>query len=122
MLDSSTPCPTAFPVILNGQSGKPAKASSEGNGNEPTQVEVVSGPLLFKASALENVKTWRFRNPYTVDRNYETIFTYRLSGRELAVGETKRLTVTLESFHSVEIVTDTNPPTVTYGSSPWTTQ
>ena len=30
------------------------------NGAEPTDVEVVSGPTLLKAAALENVKTWRF--------------------------------------------------------------
>src|SRR5262249_60381983 len=50
---------------------------------EPTQVEVVSGPPLLKAAAVENVKTWRFINPFAVDRKYETTFTFRLSGREL---------------------------------------
>jgi Gram-negative bacterial TonB protein C-terminal len=91
-----------------------------GNSDEPSQVEVLSGHPLFKAAAIENVKTWRFRNPYTVDRKYETTFTYRLSGRELPAGETKKLTVSLESFSSVEIITDAYQPTTTYGASPST--
>ena len=40
------------------------------NGAEPTDVEAVSGPTLLKAAALENVKTWRFQNPYAVKRKY----------------------------------------------------
>jgi hypothetical protein len=53
-------------------------------------------------------------NPYTVERKYETTLEYRLSGRELAAGQTKKLTVSLESFHKVEIVTDVYQPTVNY--------
>jgi len=59
------------------------------------------------------VKTWRFDNPYAVERKYETTFKYRLSERKIA-GGTKRLTVSLESFHNVEIVTDANEPPVNY--------
>lgn len=81
--------------------------------SEPTNVEVVSGHPLLNGAALENVRTWRFDNPYTVERKYETTFKYRLSGRELA-GGTKKLTVSLESFHNVEIVTDVYQPTVNY--------
>jgi TonB family protein len=84
------------------------------HGDEPTNVEVVSGHPMLNAAAVENIKTWRFDNPYTVDRKYETTFKYRLSGRELPGGATKRLTVSLESFHQVEIVTDVYEPTVNY--------
>ncbi len=69
------------------------------NAVEPTNVEVVSGHALLKAAAVENVKTWRFQNPYAVERKYETTFEYRLP---LAEGSQK---VTFESFHKVEIVT-----------------
>ena|ERR1019366_6587545 len=31
---------------------------------EPTNVEVLSGNPLLKEATLENVKTWRFDNPY----------------------------------------------------------
>jgi hypothetical protein len=63
---------------------------------------------------LENVKTWRFDNPYAIERKYETTLEYRLSERELAPGQTRRLAVSLESFHKMEIVTDAYPPTVNY--------
>jgi TonB family protein len=81
---------------------------------EPTNVEVVSGHALLNSAALENVKTWRFDNPYAVERKYETTFEYRLSGKELAAGQTRKLTVSLESFHKLEIVTDVYQPTVNY--------
>jgi TonB family protein len=75
------------------------------NGTEPTNVEVVSGHTLLKSAAVENVKTWRFENPYAVERRYETTFEYRLlSGRR----------VTFESFGHVEVVIDVPEPTVTY--------
>jgi len=73
---------------------------------EPTNVEVVSGHPMLKGAALENVKTWKFANPYAVERKYETTLEYRLSGREVASGESRKLTVTLESFRKMEIVTD----------------
>jgi hypothetical protein len=44
------------------------------------------------------VKTWRFQNPYAVERKYETTFDYQLS----MSGPQK---VTFESFHKVEVVT-----------------
>jgi len=81
---------------------------------ELTNIEVVSGHPLLKGAALENVKTWRFDNPYAVERKYETTIEYRLSGKELAAGQTRKLTVSLESFHKMEIVTDVYQPTVKY--------
>jgi TonB family protein len=81
--------------------------------SEPTNIEVVSGHPLLNGAALENVKTWRFDNPYAVERRYETTFKYRLLDRKPA-GGTKKLTVSLESFHNVEIVTDANEPPVNY--------
>jgi len=56
------------------------------------------------------VKTWRFDNPYAVERKYETTFKYRLSGVEV-VG-TKKLTVTFDSFRYVEVLTDSPVTTV----------
>jgi hypothetical protein len=42
------------------------------NAAEPTNVEVVSGHAMLKGAAVENVNTWRFQNPYSVERKYET--------------------------------------------------
>ena len=72
------------------------------NGGEPVNVEVVSGHPVLKGAAVENVKTWHFRNSYAVERKYETTFRYRLA-------ELRK--VTFESFQSVEIVIPV-PPTI----------
>lgn len=82
----------------------PAKAA------EPTNVEVVSGHPLLKGAAMENVKTWKFENPYPVERKYETTFTYRLSGIE--VPQPTNAIVTFKSFHQVDIVSDLAKPTI----------
>lgn len=68
-----------------------------GNAGEPTNVEVISGHPLLKDAAIENVKTWKFRNSYA-EGKYETTFDYRLP----LDGPQK---VTFESFHRVEIYT-----------------
>jgi hypothetical protein len=64
---------------------------------------------MLKSEAVESVKTWRFDNPYATERRYQTTFKYHLSTVEV-VG-TKRLTVTFESFHKVEVLTDVSPLT-----------
>ena len=73
------------------------------NAGEPANVEAVSGHPLLKSAALENVRTWRFRNTYAVERRYETTFHYTLS-------ETESRHVTFESFNVVEIVSPQPPP------------
>jgi hypothetical protein len=67
------------------------------NAAEPTEVQAVSGHKLLRDAAVENVKTWRFQNPYAIERKYETTFDYQLpmSGAQK---------VTFE-FHRVEVVT-----------------
>ena len=68
-----------------------------GNAGEPTNVEAISGHPLLKHAAIENVKTWKFRNSYA-EGKYETTFDYRLPSS----GPQK---VTFESFHRVEVAT-----------------
>ena len=68
-----------------------------GNAGEPTDVEVISGHPMLKDAAIENVKTWKFRNSYA-EGKYETTFDYRLPSS----GPQK---VTFESFHRVEVAT-----------------
>jgi TonB family protein len=72
------------------------------NAGEPANVEATSGHPVLKAAAVENVKTWHFRNPYAAERKYETTFRYRL-----VTGPQK---VTFESFHDVEVVIPEPPP------------
>ena len=93
-----------------------SKSNSHGqnlpaHSTEPVKVEVVSGHPMLKGEATENVKTWRFDNPYAVQRKYETTFKYQLSG--LQVLGTKKLTVTfVDSFRYVEVLTDSPGTTV----------
>jgi len=82
------------------------------NGAAPANVEVESGHPLLRTAAAENVKAWRFENPYAVERKYETVFQYRLSGGKGA--GRRSVTVTFESFHHVEIVTDVPQVPINY--------
>jgi TonB family protein len=82
------------------------------NSTEPTNIEVVSGHPMLKWAAIDSVKTWKFENPYAVDRKYETTFRYRLSGVEVPIP--KSAIVTFESFHHVDLVTDVPQPIVSY--------
>jgi hypothetical protein len=75
------------------------------NSAEPTGVEAVSGHPILKPAAVENVKSWRFRNIYAVPRRYETTFHYTLS-------ESEGRHVTFESFKVVDIVTPTPRPSI----------
>jgi len=82
------------------------------NASEPTNIDVVSGHPMLKGAAIDNLKTWKFENPYAVERKYETTFTYRLSGVEVPLQTSA--TVTFRSFHQVDVVTDVAKPTVNY--------
>ena len=63
----------------------------------PTNIEAISGHPMLKDAAIENVKTWKFRNSYA-EGKYKATFDYRL----LSSGPQK---VTFESFHRVEVAT-----------------
>jgi TonB family protein len=82
------------------------------NSGQPTHIEIISGHPMLKSAAAENVKTWRFENPYTVERKYETTFMYKLSGIEVPLPKTR--TVTFDSYHQVELVSDVAAPSVNY--------
>ena len=82
------------------------------NSKEPTNIEVVSGHPMLKGAAIDNVKTWKFENPYAVERKYETTFRYRLSSIEVPLP--RSATVTFESFHQVDLVADVAQATVNY--------
>jgi TonB family protein len=73
------------------------------NSGEPTDVEAVSGHAMLKSAAVENVKSWHFRNSYAVGRKYETTFHYTLS-------ESESRHVTFSSFTVVEVVSPKPPP------------
>jgi len=86
--------------------------SLSANQGEPTNVEVVSGHPLLNGYALENVKSWKFENPYAVERKYDTTLEFRLSGMDVA-GRGKT-SVTFESFHHILVLADPAAPFVNY--------
>ena len=71
------------------------------NAEEPANIEASGHPIL-KAAAVENVKTWHFRNRFAAERKYETRFQYRIG--------TESQKVIFESFHDVVIVIPEPPP------------
>ena len=82
------------------------------NQGEPTNMEVVSGHPLLNACALENVKSWKFENPYKVERKYDTTLEFRFSSEEMA-GRGKT-SVTFDSFHHILVLADPPAPFVNY--------
>jgi hypothetical protein len=82
------------------------------NAGAPTNIEVVSGQPLLNSVAIESVKSWKFKNPYAVERKYETTFRYHLSAFE--VSSLGSPTITLKSFHEIDLVSDIVKPTPIY--------
>jgi hypothetical protein len=79
-----------------------------GNAERPTSIEAVSGHPMLKGAAIANLKTWKFENPYAVERKYETTFKYRLSGIETP--GPGRSATTFESFREVDVFADAVEP------------
>lgn len=73
-----------------------------------TSVDIISGPPLLRNATLENIRSWKFA-PATVkslaNRSLETVFYYRIS-RHIACDKNRWVTVGTDSFHEIEITTD----------------
>jgi TonB family protein len=81
---------------------------------EVVLTQVTSGHPILKSAAAAIVKRWRFDMPhdlYRTEWRYETEFVYGFSGRE--VMQHPKLTISLESFHRIEITSDVVKPTTT---------
>lgn len=81
---------------------------------EVVTATAVSGHPMLKGAAEENVKTWRFelpKNLYRTDWKYSMVFNFKISNDEQPY-ENPKLTVSLDSFRFVEVVT--NPPSTKY--------
>jgi len=80
---------------------------------EVVSVETLSGPKLLRTAAEENIRTWKFFIPAAAQQpelKFRTTFQYHFSGRAIELNETRRLTVTVDSFHKIEAVTDEYKP------------
>jgi TonB family protein len=81
---------------------------------EVASATAVSGHPMLKGAAEENVKTWKFelpKNLYRSDWKYSTVFHFKISSDEQPY-ENPKLTVTLDSYRYVEVVT--NPPSTKF--------
>jgi TonB family protein len=67
-----------------------------------SEVQAISGHPMLKPGAVENVRTWKF-NPVSGKQHLETEFVFRVGK---AVQENPRLTISLESFRRIEVVSD----------------
>jgi TonB family protein len=84
---------------------------------EVTSVDVKSGhPMLTEATAAI-IRSWKFelpRNLFRTEWRYDTTFRYHLSGKEVASGETAKLTIVVDSFHRIDVMSDAYKPIIQY--------
>ena len=72
-------------------------------------VEIISGPPLLHRATEENIRSWKFspaRQKSDENKTYYTDFYYRISRRS-ACGNNRWVTVSMASFHEIEITTET---------------
>jgi TonB family protein len=75
---------------------------------EPDSVVVVSGHPFLQRAAEDNVRSWRFEVPTDsagAERKYSTTFNFKFYPDDEYVYDTPKLTVHLDSFEYVEVIT-----------------
>lgn len=74
---------------------------------EPSFVTVISGHPMLVPATVETVKTWKFEfpeNAFEEGRKYQTTFAYKLSKMEIEQDHQAKTSVTVNTFHRVEIM------------------
>jgi TonB family protein len=80
---------------------------------EVASVDVKSGHPMLKEAAAAIVRSWKFDLPkdlFRTEWKYDTTFRYHLSGKELESNETAKLTVVVDSFHRIDVMSDSYKP------------
>jgi TonB family protein len=80
---------------------------------EVASAEVLSGNAMLRDATATVVKSWKFelpKNLFRTEWRYDATFKYRLSGRELESNETAKLTVVVDSFHRIDVMSDAYKP------------
>lgn len=80
---------------------------------EVESVDVKSGHPMLRNATADIVKSWKFELPPNLFRtkwNYDTTFRYHLSGKELESNETAKLTIIVDSFHRIDVMSDSYKP------------
>jgi TonB family protein len=73
---------------------------------EPSSVTVISGHKMLAPAAVETVKSWKFEfpeNAFQEGRKYETTFVYKLVKKAIEQENQPKLSVSVNTFHRVEI-------------------
>jgi TonB family protein len=71
-------------------------------------VDVQSGHPMLRNTTADTVKSWKFKLPnmFRTEWKYDTTFKYHLSGKELELNETAKLTIVVDSFHRIDVMSD----------------
>jgi TonB family protein len=80
---------------------------------EVASVDVKSGHPILREATATVVKSWKFDLPkdlFRTEWKYDTTFRYHLSGKELDSNETTKLTVVVDSFHQIDVMSDAHKP------------
>jgi TonB family protein len=75
-------------------------------------VVVKSGHPMLRDVTADIVKSWKFKLPnlFRTEWKYDTTFKYHLSGRELQSNEMAKLTIVVDSFHRIDVMSDSHKP------------
>jgi hypothetical protein len=67
---------------------------------------------MLRTATADIVKSWKFRLPnlFRTEWKYDTVFRYHLSGKGLESNETAKLTIVVESFHRIDVMSDSYKP------------
>ena len=80
---------------------------------EVGSVDVKSGHPMLKEATAAIVRSWKFdlpKNLFRTEWKYDTTFRYHLSGKELESNETAKLTIVVDSFHRIDVMSDSYKP------------
>ena len=80
---------------------------------EVGSVDVKSGHPMLKEATAAIVRSWKFdlpKNLFRTEWKYDTTFRYHLSGKELESSEIAKLTIVMDSFHRIDVMSDSYKP------------
>lgn len=78
-------------------------------------VDAKYGHPMLKEATATIVRSWKFelpKNLFRTEWKYDTIFRYHLSGKELDSSETAKLTIVMDTFHRIDVMSDVHKPTM----------
>jgi hypothetical protein len=80
---------------------------------EVESVDIKSGQPMLRSATADIIKSWKFKLPpnlFRTEWKYDTSFRYHLSGKQLESNETAKLTIVVDSFHRIDVMSDSYNP------------